>query len=178
MFITLIFVFLLYCFQRFMTPDQFIKNLIYGIESMIAPVVIFLVGKCFANSMDEIGFSFWLNGLVHDLIKGQVWLLPPIIFGVCTLVGALFDNPWAMYAIGIPIAAGLAVSTGGNTALYIGAVCAAGLIGNELSPGDIFFIGSMLGVNPMIYYRAKLPYIITITALTLCAYTAAGLLGL
>ena len=172
------FIFLFYCFQRYMTPEQFFRNMIFGIEGMISPVIILITGKCFANGMNDIGFTAWLNELVHGLIQGQNWLLPPIIFGVFVLVGTLFDDSWAMFAIGIPIAAGLAVSKGGNIALYIGAVCAAGFIGNESAPGDIFFIGSMLGVNPMYYYRAKLPYVIIITVITACAYTAAGYFGL
>jgi Na+/H+ antiporter NhaC len=175
MIITLIFCFFLYCFQQYMTPEQFFRNVIFGFESMVAPIAIFLIGRCFANGMVYLGFSSWLDVLVHNLIRGQVWLMPPIIFCVCTFVGALFDNPWAMYAIGMPIAAGLAASVDGNTALYISAVCAAGLIGNEIAPGDIFFIGPMLGIDPMSYYRAKLPYVIVIALLTFCAYAAAGL---
>ena len=175
---TLIFVFMFYCFQRYMTPDEFFKNFIYGIEYMIAPVVIFTVGKCFAYGIADLGFTEWLNDLVHGLIGGQTWLLAPIIFGVGVLVGALFNDHWAMYVICIPVAASLAASFNENIALYMGAVCAAGLLGYELAPGNIYFIGSYLGINPASYYRAKLPYIVIITALTFCAYIAAGLLRL
>ncbi|GHV73783.1 hypothetical protein AGMMS49940_10850 [Spirochaetia bacterium] len=174
MFITLIFTFFLYCFQRYMTPEQFFKNVVFGIENMLAPIVMFVVSKCFANGITEIGFSTWLNEIVQQLLGGQAWLLPAIIFGLCTLVGALFDNPWAMYAIGIPIALNLSVSLQGNPALYIGAVCAAGLVGNEIAMGDIFFIGPMLGINPIAYYRTKLPYVILITLLAVLGYMAAG----
>jgi CRP-like cAMP-binding protein/Na+/H+ antiporter NhaC len=177
MIITLIFTFFLYCFQQYMTPEQFFRNVIYGMESMLAPVVMFLVGKCFANGMEAIGFSAWLDELVRRLVQGQVWLLPVIIFSVCTLVAALFDNPWAMYAIGIPIALGFAATLNGSPALYVGAVCAAGLLGNEIAMGDIFFIGPMLGVNPMSYYRAKLPYVIAIAVLSFFAFIAAGIIG-
>ncbi|MDR2551971.1 MAG: cyclic nucleotide-binding domain-containing protein [Treponema sp.] len=178
MVITLIFAFLLYCFQRYLTPEQFFKNMVYGIEGMMAPIVMFLVGKCFAVGMEKIGFSSWLNEVVQLAIQGQVWLLPVIIFSVCTFVGALFDNPWAMYAIGMPIALNFSASLGQNQALYAGAVCAAGLVGNELAMGDIFFIGPMLGINPTAYYRTKLPYVIVLGALTFIAYTAAGYFGL
>ena len=172
--ITLIFSFVLYCFQQYMTPDQFFKNVIFGIENMIAPIVVFVVGRCFANSMELMGFSDWLGVFVHDLIGGQAWLLPAIIFIVYALIGALFDNPWAMYAIGIPVAVSFALKNNGSIALYIGAVCSAGLLGNELAPGDIFFIGPILGINPINYYRTKLPYIIVITIITLAAFVAAG----
>ncbi|MDR2095415.1 MAG: cyclic nucleotide-binding domain-containing protein [Treponema sp.] len=177
MFITLIFMFFLYCFQQFMTPEQFFRNIVFGIESMLAPIVMFVMGKCFAVGLEEIGFSSWLNSVVQSVIGGQSWTLPAIVFGICTLVGSLIDNPWAMYAIGIPLAVDLAVGMGGNMALYVGAVCAAGLIGNEIALGDIFFTGSMLGINPMAYYRSKFPYIILIAVLSFLSYAAAGYLS-
>jgi Na+/H+ antiporter NhaC len=172
--VTLIVCFLLYCFQQYMTPEQYFNNLVHGIENMLAPVVMLIMGKCFAAGMENIGFSAWLNDTVQYNIGGQVWLMPALIFGICALIGALFDNPWAMYAVGMPLAIQLSYSMGGDPGLYIGAVCAAGFIGNELAMGDIFFTGSMLGCNPMAYYRAKLPYVIAILILALGGYAAAG----
>ncbi|MDR2785790.1 MAG: cyclic nucleotide-binding domain-containing protein [Treponema sp.] len=177
MFITLIFTFFLYCFQQFMTPEQFFRNIVFGIEGMLAPIVMFVMGKCFAVGLEEIGFSSWLNSIVQNIIGGQSWALPAIIFGICTTVGALIDNPWAMYAIGIPLAVDLARGLGGNMPLYVGAVCAAGLTGNEIALGDIFFTGSMLGINPMAYYRSKFPYVILITVLSFLGYVVMGYLS-
>jgi Na+/H+ antiporter NhaC len=176
MIVTLIFMFFLYCFQQYMTPGQFFNGLVYGIESMVAPIIMFVVGKSFAAGMEDIGFARWLNEIVKILVGGQAWVLPALIFGICTLAEALLDNPWAMYAIGIPIALELAAAMGGNAGLYIGAVCGAGLIGNEIALGDSYFIGSVLGINPIAYYQAKLPYVIMITILAFFAYGAAGYL--
>jgi Na+/H+ antiporter NhaC len=174
MIIALITAFLLYTFQRFMTPENFFDNIIYGIETMLAPVVMFIIGKCFAQGIEELGFSAWLNTTVNSMIGNQGWLLPAIIFGVCTVIGALFDNPWAMYSIGMPIAINLALTTGGPVNLYVGAVCAAGFIGNEIALGDIFFTGPMLGINPIAYYRTKLPYVLTICFAAFTGYAAVG----
>lgn len=177
MIVTLIFVFFLYVFQQYMSPEQFFNHLVNGIENMIAPVVVFIIGKCFAYGLDDLGFKTWLYDILLALIQDQVWLLPPIIFGVCTLIAALFNDHWAVYAICIPIAVGLAGSFNANIALYVGAVCAGGLLGNEIAPGNIYFIGDMLGVNPKSYHRAKLPYIFCVTAMTFCAYIIIGIFG-
>jgi di/tricarboxylate transporter len=126
--------------------------------------------------MAEIGFSSWLDGLVQNVMGGYAWALPGLIFLFCTLIGALLDSPWAMYAAGIPIALHMASSLGGQESLYMGAVCAAGLLGNEIAMGDIFFIGPMLGINSMAYYRAKFPYVILIGGLAFVAYLMAGFL--
>jgi Na+/H+ antiporter NhaC len=174
MLVTLIFTFLLYCFQRYMSPEQFFNNIVFGIESMLAPIVMFVASNCFAAGIEEIGFSLWLNDVVRDFIGGQAWLLPAIIFGICTLVGALFDNPWAMYALGMPIALELGRSVHMDLGIFVGAVCAAGFMGNEIALGDIFFEGPMLGINPIVYYRTKLPYVIVITSLAFLAYGCMG----
>ncbi|MDR1972410.1 MAG: cyclic nucleotide-binding domain-containing protein [Treponema sp.] len=174
MIITLIFTFLLYCSQRYMSPEQFFNNIIFGIESMLAPIVMFVASSCFASAIGEIGFSSWLNEAVRALIGGQAWLLPALIFGVCTLVGALFDNPWAMYALGMPLALELGRTVNMDLGIFVGAVCAAGFAGNEIALGDIFFEGPMLGINPITYYRTKLPYVIVITILAFLAYGAIG----
>jgi Na+/H+ antiporter NhaC len=174
MLVMLIFTFLLYCFQRYMSPEQFFNNIIFGVESMLAPIIMFIASSCFAAGIEEIGFSSWLNEVVRNLIGGQAWLLPALIFGVCTLVGALFDNPWAMYALGMPIALELGRAVQMDLGLFVGAVCAAGFTGNEIALGDIFFEGPMLGINPITYYRAKLPYVIVITVLAFATYGAVG----
>jgi Na+/H+ antiporter NhaC/CRP-like cAMP-binding protein len=174
MVVTLIFAFLLYCSQRYMSPEQFFNNLIFGFESMLAPVVMFVASSVFASGIGAIGFSAWLNDVVRNMVGGQAWILPALIFAVCTAAGALFDNPWAMYALGMPIALELGKAVGMDLGIFVGAVCAAGFAGNEIALGDIFFEGPMLGINPIVYYRTKLPYVIGITVLAFLAYAALG----
>ncbi|MDR0670648.1 MAG: cyclic nucleotide-binding domain-containing protein [Treponema sp.] len=176
MLVTLIFTFILYCSQRYMSPEQFFNNLVFGFESMLAPVVMFVASSIFASGIEEIGFSAWLDQTVRNNIGGQSWILPALIFAVCTLVGALFDNPWAMYALGMPIALELSRAMGMEPGLFVGAVCAAGFAGNEIALGDIFFEGPMLGINPIVYYRAKLPYAVCFTVLAFLAYGGMGYL--
>jgi Na+/H+ antiporter NhaC/CRP-like cAMP-binding protein len=171
---TLIFTFLLYCSQRYMSPEQFFNNLIFGFESMLAPVIMFVASSVFAAGIEGIGFSPWLNGVVRNIIGGQAWIMPALIFALCTVVGALFDNPWAMYALGMPIALELGRALGMDLGIFVGAVCAAGFTANEIALGDIFFEGPMLGINPIVYYRAKLPYAVIITVLAFLAYAALG----
>jgi Na+/H+ antiporter NhaC len=174
MLVTLIFTFILYCSQRYMSPEQFFNNVIFGFESMLAPVVMFVASSVFAAGIGEIGFSAGLETVVGDMVGGQNWVVPALIFAVCTVVGALFDNPWAMYALGMPIALELGRALGMDLGIFVGAVCAAGFAGNEIALGDIFFEGPMLGINPMTYYRAKLPYVVAITVLAFLAYAGLG----
>jgi hypothetical protein len=63
---------------------------------------------------------------------------------------------------------------GMDLGLFVGAVCAAGFVGNEIAMGDIFFEGPMLGINPIAYYQAKLPYVIVIAVLSFLVYCGMG----
>jgi Na+/H+ antiporter NhaC len=174
--ITLGFVFFLYCFQQYMTPEQFFNHVIYGIESMLVPILLLIVITSFSKGMEDLGFFAWFGDMVSVLIGSQTWLLPCILFIAFTFLALFFGNAWAMYVIGIPMALQLASLLNGNAALYVGAVCAAGLAGGNLSMyvSDLFVIGSVLGIDPVAYYRAQFPYVVIITVLSAAGYAAAG----
>ncbi|MDR1307589.1 MAG: cyclic nucleotide-binding domain-containing protein [Treponema sp.] len=174
--ITLGFVFFLYCFQQYMTPEQFFNHLIYGIESMLVPMLLLIVITAFSRGMGGLGFYAWFGGMIRFLVGGQLWLVPCMLFILFTFMALFFGNAWAMYVIGIPMALQLASLLGGNPALYTGAVCAAGLAGGNLSMyvSDLFVIGSVIGIDPLAYYRAQFPYIAVIAVLSAAGYAAAG----
>ncbi|MDR0878508.1 MAG: cyclic nucleotide-binding domain-containing protein [Treponema sp.] len=176
--VTFLFTFVLYCFERYMTPEQFIDHIVFGIESMLAPIVMLIVVNCFSSSLEVIGFSGWLNVTVQSALGGQAWLLPAIIFVLFTIIGMLFGSSWAMFPIGIPLALKLAESSGGNAGLFIAAICAAGLSGDGLSMynGDMFFFASCLGIKPSAYYSTKLPYVVTIAICAFAGFLLCGLL--
>jgi len=174
LFFTLFSIFFLYTFQQFMTPDQFFKNIFFGMESKAAAIAVFVVGKGFADSIMDLGFNAWLYNFLLVYTQDYIWLLPAAIFIICAIFCTLFDSPWTMFVIFIPISIGIATAMDTNVALFIGAVCAGGFIGNEFAPRDAFSVGSMLGVNPKVYYRARLPYIIVIAIISLCGYLIAG----
>jgi Na+/H+ antiporter NhaC len=174
--VTLGFVFFLYCFQQYMTPEQFFNHVIYGIEGMLVPMLLLIVITAFSRGMDSLGFYAWFGGMVRFLVGGQIWLVPCMLFTLFTFMAMFFGNAWAMYVIGIPMALQLAALLGGSPALYTGAVCAAGLAGGNLSMyvSDLFVIGSVIGIDPLAYYRAQFPYVVIITVLSAAGYAAAG----
>jgi Na+/H+ antiporter NhaC len=174
--ITLGFVFFLYCFQQYMTPEQFFNHIIYGIESMLVPILLLIVITAFSRGMDSLGFYAWFGGIVRFFVGGQIWLIPCMLFIVFTFMALFFGSAWAMYVIGIPMALQLASLLGGDPALYAGAICAAGIAGGNLSMyvSDLFVIGSVIGIDPLAYYRAQFPYVVFITLLSAAGYAAVG----
>jgi Na+/H+ antiporter NhaC/CRP-like cAMP-binding protein len=178
--VTLAFMFFLYCFQRYMSPEQFFGHIIHGVESMLAPILLLVMIRTFSLGMESLGFFVWFGETIRLFIGTGLWMLPGLLFVFFTLMALLFGGAWAMYIIGVPLAIQLAAVTGGNPALFLGAVCAAGIAGANLSMyvGDLFIIGSTIGIEPMTYFRAQFPYVLGITILSAAGYAAAGWLGL
>ncbi|MDR2552303.1 MAG: cyclic nucleotide-binding domain-containing protein [Treponema sp.] len=174
--ITLGFMFFLYCFQRSMSPEQFFGHVIHGIESMLVPMVLLVMVSAFSRDMDSLGLFSRFEELIRLYIGATIWLLPCLLFVFFSLLALFFGSAWIMYVIGIPMAVQMAAATGGNGPLFLGAVCAAGLAGANLSMqvGDLFIVGAAAGIEPMAYYRAQFPYTLTITLLSAGGYAAAG----
>jgi Na+/H+ antiporter NhaC/CRP-like cAMP-binding protein len=178
--ITLGFMFFLYCCQRYMSPEQFFNHTIHGVESMLVPILLLVMIRTFSLGMESLGFFAWFGETLGLFIGQKMWLFPCLLFVFFTLVALIFGGAWSMYIIGIPMAVQLAVITGGNGALFLGAVCAAGIAGANLSMyiSDLFIIGSTIGIEPITYFRVQLPYVLTITILSAAGYAAAGWLRL
>ncbi|MCL2762817.1 MAG: cyclic nucleotide-binding domain-containing protein [Treponema sp.] len=175
--ITIGFLFIFYCFQKLMTPEEFFENIVSGAESMFILNVLLVVTLCFSESITQLGLIEWLISAM-SFNNGITWLLPPILFLLFTIISMLLGSSWAMYPFGLPIAMQLAAAVDGNIALCVGAICAAGVAGDGLSyyqSGNIF-IATVVGCEPTALVNARLPYFIFLTILAAAMYLVAGVL--
>ena len=174
---TLIFMFLLYCAQGLMSPEQFTEYMISGIQSMALPIILYLLTMCFSTLLNQQAMSAYLNDTVAFL-KPVAPLLPAALFLISTLLTVALGSSWAMYAIAFPIAVHIAGAVGINVPLCIGAVCAAGIAGekNCLFSSDSTSVGEAIGCDPSVVLSIRLTYSIIFTLITLLLYIAAGFL--
>ena len=172
---TLVFMFLLYCAQGLMTPDQFFEHLITGIQSMVLPIILYLMTMCFSTLLDQQALGDYFDELVLEF--GVVSrLMPGIFFLLCTVVTILLGSSWAMYAIALPAALQVAGPMGLNLPLCVGAIAAAGIVGEKLCvfTSDSLSVGNAVGCDPKAVLKVRLPYSLALTGLSLLLYIAAG----
>ncbi|MDR2542402.1 MAG: cyclic nucleotide-binding domain-containing protein [Treponema sp.] len=176
--ITLVFMFVFYCIQRLMTPEEFFDNILTGAEHMFGSILLMVLMICFSKSISYLGLIELLSGVMTVFGSGNYWLLPAVLFLLFTAVCYFLGYSWGMYALGLPIAIQLAASVDGNIALNIGAVCAAGVAGDGLSnfQSDNEHFAHAIGCEPAALVNARLPYFIFITILAAAMYLAAGIL--
>ena len=173
----LIFMFLLYCAQGLMSPEQFGQHLIRGIQSMALPIILYLLTMCFATLLSSQSLEVYFGDAVVFLQRYAPFL-PAALFLICLLLAMAFGSCWAMYAIAFPVAIRVAVAVGMKMPLFIGAVCAAGIAGEYCCVFTSLHntVGEAIGCNPAAVRSVRLPYAVLFALLSLLLYLAAGFL--
>ena len=172
---TLLFMFLLYCAQGLMSPEQFMEHLVTGMANTTLPIVMYLLTMCFSSLLEGLQLNEYFLILV-DRFQGMGYLFPAVIFLASMFLTVALGSSWAMYAIAFPIAIHLAPGLGVNLALCIGAISGAGIAGekNCLFTADALNVGTAIGCNPDKVLRVRMKYSIAITSVAALMYLIAG----
>lgn len=175
---TLMIMFLLYCGQGLLSPEEFFENLVRGIEGSALPIILYLLTMCFTALLRQEAF-----GLLFDrtalLLGAYTGLIPAGLFLIFTLITVALGSSWAMFVFGIPVAIHLSLRTGLPMPLCVGAICAAGLAGESLcafTSGSLT-VGSAIGCEPGRVLKVRLPYSLVFSVCALLLYAGAGLLA-
>ena len=172
----LVFMFFLYCAQGLMSPEQYFEHLVSGIQSMVLPILLYLLTMCFSALLETEGMGAFFDGAVLQLQRLS-GLLPAVLFFVFTLLALALGSSWAMFVIGFPVAIRMATAVGVSLPLCVGAVCAAGIAGESLclySSGSLS-VGSSIGCDPRAVLAVRLPYALLFSILSLLLYLLSGL---
>lgn len=173
--VTLIFMFLLYCWQGLMTPEQFMEHLIVGIANSTLPIVLYLFTICFSTLLSTLQLTEYFSDAVEAFGRfGPIF--PMVMFVLPMFLTVALGSSWSMYAIVFPIAIHFAPLLGVNMALCIGAIAGAGIAGekNCMFTADSMNVGTAIGCNPRIVRKVRMKYSFVITGISAVLYLIAG----
>jgi Na+/H+ antiporter NhaC len=175
--VTLVFMFVFYCAQDVLTPDQFFDHLVSGLQSMVLHIVLYLLTMCLTSLLKSAEMGLYFDQAVLAL-EMMAPLLPSVLFFVSTLLTIALGSSWAMYVIGFPTAIRLASVMGLSIPLCAGAICAAGIAGEKLCvfTSDSLSIGNAIGCDPGKILSVRMPYSICFFLVSLLLYIIAGFL--
>ena len=118
--------------------------------------------------------SWGLSSIVKDLEfigyitsvigpKIPVFLVPAVIFLIGCFASYFMGSAWGTWALIMPIAIPLAISTSSNLSLVIGAVLAGGSLGDNASPlGETAILSSTICDVPLMdHIKSQIPYCLT-----------------
>ena len=93
---TLIFMFLLYCAQGLMTPEQFVDHLVNGIQGMVLPIILYLMTMCFSTLLDQQALGEFPASLQKRAARAYFSTVSRIFSLVISMVG--MGSRWSMAA--------------------------------------------------------------------------------
>jgi len=174
---TLVFMFFLYCAQGLMSPEQFVEHLVSGMQSMVLPILLYLMTMCFSALLEQEAMGAFFDELVL-LLGPAAPLMPAVLFFASTLLTVALGSSWAMYAIGLPVAMHAATAMGISIPLCVGAVCAAGIAGEKNCgfTSDALSVGNAIGCEPGAVLAVRLPYSMVFSLAAMVLYIVAGFL--
>ncbi|MBO4749588.1 MAG: cyclic nucleotide-binding domain-containing protein [Lachnospiraceae bacterium] len=172
---TLIFMFLLYCWQGLMSPEQFVEHLIVGIANSTLPILLYLLTMCFSTLLTTLQLTEYFSDAVEALGMFSP-IFPMVLFVLAMFLTVALGSSWSMYAIVFPIAVQFAPLFGVNMALCIGAIAGAGIAGekNCMFTADSMNVGTAIGCNPRIVRKVRMKYSFAITGISAVVYLIAG----
>lgn len=175
--ITLIAMFLLYVGQRLMTPKNYFEIMAGGIENALMPILLLVFAERIAACLEVLEFDALLERVIPAMVGGQLFLVPMVLFVLCTLICLGLGSCWGMYGLGIPIAIYLSLRLGLNTPLCLGAALAAGIIGETLCPylDETSPVVTSIGCGPVPYRKIRMQYWIPMALLCTLGYVALGM---
>lgn len=168
----------LYCGQRLMTPEQFTEILLRGFADTTLAIVLYLLTICFSTLLTQLSLDSWFEHAASFFGEAAP-LFPAALFLLCYLMTILLGSSWAVYAISFPIVLKLAAALGANSALCIGAVCAAGIAGEHscLFTAGALTVGSLIGCVPDAVRDVRIKWSVMLSFASLLLYTIAGILA-
>jgi Na+/H+ antiporter NhaC len=170
---------ILACFALFvptkmMSLGKFCNACYKGLEDMLFIAIVLVASLFFRESINLIGLPDFLIDVAGPYMSAA-WL-PAITFILVGLVCFATGNIWSIPAVCTPIILPLAVSSGANIPLTMGAIISAACFGAQACfYSDVTLLSaSACRINNVDYAVAQLPYIGIVTAVSFVGYVVFG----
>lgn len=161
--------------NRLMSAKDIVLTSIKGIRNMIVPVSILVMSFAFGDAIKALGTGVY----VSDMLSAEtpLYLLAPILFIAAGIMAFATGTSWGTFAILIPIAVPIALSTGLPVPFLVAAVLGGGVFGDHASPiSDSTVVASIAsGSDHFEHVNTQLPYTIFAAICSLILYIVIGL---
>lgn len=150
-------------------------HVLEGAKSVMPLLAILILSWALSHVIKDLGFSRLVVSVLGNGLPG--WMIPGILFLIGAVISFLIGSSWATWAMLMPLAAALYVSSGINPALIIGTIWAGGVVGDSTSPfsDNPIIVSGILKISVVKYTGQVLPYALGGIFLAVIGYIIAGL---
>ena len=156
--------------DRIFSLAKVVKLSAKGMLELMPVVVILVLSFAFGDAVKAYGTGSYVSELLGQSFP--LFLVAPMLFVTAATMAFATGTSWGTFAVLIPIAIPLAMSTGLPPAFLVAAVLGGGIFGDHSSPiSDSTIIASMAsGCDHIEHVKTQLPYNLVACALTLIGY--------
>ena len=146
-----------YVFQK-IPMREIESHFLDGGNEMIPPIIVLILSWGLSSIVQDLGFTSFITNVVGSKIPA--FLIPASIFLIGCAASYFMGSAWGTWALVMPIAQPLAVSTNSSIPLVIGAVLAGGSLGDNASPlGETAVLSATISDIPIMeHVKSQLPY--------------------
>ena len=152
------------------------SGFVKGIMNMVPAVSILILSFAFGDAVKALGTGVYVSQLISP--EFPLLLLAPLIFIVAGIMAFSTGTSWGTFALLIPIAVPIALTTGLPVSFLVAAVLSGGIFGDHASPiSDSTVVASIAsGCDHIEHVKTQLPYTLVGGALTIIGFIIVGAL--
>jgi Na+/H+ antiporter len=127
-------------------------------NEIVPPIIVLILSWGLSSIVEDLGFVDFVTNVVGTKIPA--FLIPAAIFLIGCAASYFMGSAWGTWALVMPIALPLAVSSNSSIPLVIGAVLAGGALGDNASPlGETAVLSATISDIPIMeHVKSQLPY--------------------
>lgn len=148
---------ILYLIQK-IPMEEIEGHFLSGGNEMMPPIIVLVLSWGLSSIIEDLGFVKFITNVIGPKVPAM--LIPVVIFLIGCAASYFMGSAWGTWALLMPIAIPLAVTTNSNLPLVIGAVLAGGSLGDNASPlGETAILSSTIAEVPLMkHVKTILPY--------------------
>jgi len=162
-----------YLFQK-IPMDEIESHFLSGGNEMMPPIIVLVLSWGLSSIIEDLGFVKFITNTIGPQVPTMV--IPVVIFLIGCAASYFMGSAWGTWALLMPIAVPLALTTSSSLPLVIGAVLAGGSLGDNASPlGETAILSSTIAEVPLMkHVKTIFPYSIAsiiISSILFIAFT-------
>jgi len=158
--------------DRVFDAKTLLTHSIDGVKELLPVVIILVLSFAFGDAVKAYGTGTYVSQLVGQSFP--LMLIAPVLFVTAGIMAFATGTSWGTFAVLIPIAIPLSISTGLPPSFLVAAVLGGGIFGDHSSPiSDSTIIASMAsGCDHIEHVKTQLPYNLVAAAIAMLGYVA------
>ncbi|QTR53961.1 Na+/H+ antiporter NhaC family protein [Thiothrix unzii] len=171
---TLLVAFVQYVILGSMSRQDYFRSMFAGAGELLPIVTILVLAFVIGNLVKELDAGNYLASLAQGWLSAG-WI-PVLVFLLSAVIAFATGTSWGTFSIMMPIGVSLAVATGADVYLVVGAVVSGGVFGDHSSPiSDTTIISSLAaGCDVVDHTASQLPYALLAGAGAAVLFTVFG----